>query len=181
MNDKIKKIDSTKTPKQARSYGGPATAGVEYDNGRNTLIITPDSNVVKNPLRHSFPDQWSESTVLQGATPATAANYDVFWTAPYGVTVTGIVIRFGTASASGTVDVRKAASGTAFASGTSLLSAPASTAGTINTNLTATLTGTAANLNLNAGDSLGLVSGGTLTSLANLSITILMRRTPDVA
>lgn len=181
MNNKIKKVSSTATPKQARSYGGPATAGIEYDTARNALVLAPDPQSAKNPLRHSYPDTWSESIVLSGASPQTANNYDVFWTAPYGVTVVSVKVRFTVAGTSSTVDVKKVPSGTAVAAGTSVITAPASTAGTANTNVSPALSATPANLALAAGDSLGILNGGTLTNLVNLTVTVELRRTPDVA
>lgn len=181
MNNKIKKVDSTKTPKQARSYGGPATAGIEYDSGRNALVVAPDSQQVANPLRHSYPDTWFETFVLSGTAPVTAGNYDNFFTAPYGVTVVSVKERHSAASTSGTVDVKKAPSGTSIAGGTSVLSGTISTAGAANTNVAGSLSATIANTKLAAGDSLGCVSGGTLTNLANLVVTVELRRTPDVA
>lgn len=174
-------MDSTKLPKQARSYGGPATAGIEYDQGRNCVVISPDSQEVKSPLRHSYPDTWTEEFVAAQANAATAGFYDIFYTAPYGVTVVSVTERHSVASASGTVDVRKAASGTAVGSGTSVLSGTISTAGAANTNLAGSLSATPANLQLNKGDSLGTVAGGTLTSSSNVVVTVELRRTPDVA
>lgn len=182
MTNKVKKIHSTAKPTPARSYGGPATAGIEYDADRNTLILAPDPQSAKTPLRHSFPDTWAETFVLSGTTAATAANYGEFFTAPYGVTIVSVRARFSAAGGSGsTVDIKKAASGTSIASGTSVLTAPIATNGTPATNVSGTLSGTVANTQLNAGDSLGAVAAGTNTGLANLVVTVEMRRTPDVA
>lgn len=179
MNNKLHKVDTTASPVQARAYGGPATVGVEYDAGRKCLVI--DKGTLNTPNRVSQPDTWAESAVLGGSSPATAANYGEFYTAPYGVTVKSCTVRFQTAGTSSTVDVKKAASGTAISAGQSVLSAPISTAGAAATNVAGTLNATLANTKLNAGDSLGLVNGGTLTNLANLVITLELARTPDVA
>lgn len=42
MNNKIKKIDSSQTPTPSRSYGGPATAGEEFDVNGDILVLTPE-------------------------------------------------------------------------------------------------------------------------------------------
>jgi hypothetical protein len=183
MNNKIKKVDSTRTPRQARSYGGPATAGIEYDTGRDALVIAPDANTVAQASRLNkvYPATFFKTYVLAGVLPATGTNYGAFFTAPYGVTVVSIRERHGTATTSGTLDIKKAPSGTSLAGGTSVLSGTISTAGAADTNVSGSLSATAANRALAAGDSLGAVAGGTLTNGANMVITVELRRTPDVA
>ena len=42
MNAKIKKVNSTATPAQARAYGGPATSGIEFDSATDNLILSPE-------------------------------------------------------------------------------------------------------------------------------------------
>lgn len=111
--------------------------------------------------------------VLLPYTDAASANFytGTFWTAPAKCVVDSIVVRYNTASSSGTVAVHKVPSGTAPDSGTALCTA-VSTAGTADTNSTATLSTTASTLELAAGDSLQLVDGGTLTSLVDLAVTV---------
>src|SRR3990167_5168716 len=46
MTNKIRKIDSTASPTQARATYGPATAGIEWDTGTETLVINPDGDRV---------------------------------------------------------------------------------------------------------------------------------------
>lgn len=106
-------------------------------------------------------------------TDAASANFytGTFWTAPAKCVVDSIVMRWNTASSSGTCAVHKVPSGTAPDSGTALCTA-VSTAGTADTNSTATLSTTASTLELAAGDSLQLVDGGTLTSLVDLAVTV---------
>ena len=174
MNNKIKKVNSKASPSQARAYGGPATAGTEYDADRGSLIIVPDAT------RRAFPETWTESFVLSGNTPATSTNFGVFWTAPQGVEVVSVRMRFSAAGTSATVDVKKAPSGTAIGSGTSVLSGTMSGAGAADTNVVGSLNATVANRQLAAGDSLGCVAGGTLTNFANLTVTIELKRRPDV-
>lgn len=174
--NRIRKVDSTKTaPTQSRAPYGPQSAGIEYDAGRGALVVNPDG------VARYHADTWVETAVLQGAAPVTAANYGVFYRAPYGVEVVAVTARFSTASSSGTVDVKKAPSATAIGSGTTVLASVLSTAGAADTDVVGTLSATAANRKLAKGDVLGLVNGGTLTSLANLVISIELKRRPDVA
>ena len=109
---------------------------------------------------------------LSGTQPATAANYERFWTAPAKCVVDSVVANWAVASSSGTLQVEKVPSGTAQGSGTNLLTATISTAGAADTNNAGTLSATAATLELAAGDSLALVNGGTLTSLVSLQVTV---------
>jgi len=112
------------------------------------------------------------TTVLAGAAPATAANYGSFWVAPAKCVVDSITYSWSTNSSSGTVEVEKVPSATAQGSGTNLQSATVSTASGANTNSAATLSTTAATLELAAGDRLALEDGGTLTSLTDLVCTV---------
>lgn len=109
---------------------------------------------------------------LPGSTAATAANYGSFWVAPAKCVVDSIVVSFSANSSSGTVEVEKVPSGTAQGSGTNLQTATVSTASGANTNQTATLSTTAATVELAAGDRLALEDGGTLTSLTDLVVTV---------
>ena len=116
------------------------------------------------------------SYFLAGSAPATAANHPLnLFVAPYPCQVVSISARFGVTSSSGTLDVKKGASGTAAASGTSVLSAVMSLAGTANTPVSGTLSGTAGATILNTGDTLGITAAGTLTNLADLGVTILLK------
>lgn len=87
---------------------------------------------------------------------------------------------FGTASASGTVTIEKATGTTAIGSGTALLQATMSLAGTANTPVDSS--GSSApvtnpdTLQMNSGDRLNVILGGSLTSLANGQITIWLLR-----
>src|SRR3990167_6319599 len=112
------------------------------------------------------------NTLLSGAAPATASQYERFWTAPAKCVVDYVVATWSVASSSGTLQIEKVLSGTAQGSGTNLLSSTISTAGSANTNTEGTLSTTAATVELAAGDSLALVNGGTLTSLTDLQVTV---------
>lgn len=112
------------------------------------------------------------TTALAGAAPQTAANYGSFWIAPAKCVVDSITYSWSANSSSGTVEVEKVPSATAQGSGTNLQSATVSTASGANTNSAATLSTTAATLELAAGDRLALEDGGTLTSLTDLVCTV---------
>lgn len=112
------------------------------------------------------------STFLPYTDPASANYYThTFWTAPAKCVVDSITVRYNTASSSGTVAVHKVPSGTAPDSGTALCTA-VSTAATADTKYAATLSTTKSTLELAAGDALQLVDAGTLTSLADLEVTV---------
>lgn len=79
-----------------------------------------------------------------------------------------------TGSSSGTLNIEKCTGTTAPGSGTALLTGNVSLAGTGNTVATGTLIATVASLTLAAGDRLGIVIAGTMTSLANCTCTIMV-------
>ena len=109
---------------------------------------------------------------LAGTAPVTAGNYGRFWTTPAKCVVDSIEILFSANSSSGTVTVHKVPSGTAQDSGTALLASTVSTSTGADTRQQGTLSTTAATLELAAGDSLQLVDSGTLTSSADLAVTV---------
>jgi hypothetical protein len=111
---------------------------------------------------------------LQGAVPVTAANYGQFFIAPYDCVVRQIDASWRTASSSGTLQVERLQGTEAKDAGDDLLASTISTAGAAETVNTGTLTTTTENLQLSAGDRLGLVNGGTLTSLADLCVTVIL-------
>lgn len=94
---------------------------------------------------------------------ATPADGPIF-TAPRACRVLKVMVRILATAASATGMLEKAPSGTAAASGTDLLASAFAFDATANTNLTPTLTATAADLSLAAGDSIMLDVTGTLTS-----------------
>lgn len=108
---------------------------------------------------------------LQGAAPATAANYGKFFVADRRYKVIKVQSTHRTASSSGTVMVERLQGTEAKDAGDDLLSSAISTAGTAETLLTGTLVTTGVTV-LEVGDALGLVSGGTLTSSADLCISV---------
>jgi hypothetical protein len=92
------------------------------------------------------------------------------------IQITGVKESHGTASASGTLQVEKLTGTTAAGSGTAMLSWTISLAGTANTLVSGTLSGTTANLQLAAGDRLGFKFAGTMTNLADCSVTVQYKR-----
>lgn len=112
------------------------------------------------------------SAVLAGTTPQTAGNYGTFFIAPFKCKVLSVRESHGVASSSGTVQVEKLTSGQNKDAGTDLLSSAISTSATADTPVSGTLVTTAASLQLAAGDRLGLVNGGTLTSSEELCVTV---------
>ena len=110
---------------------------------------------------------------LFGSNPDVAANYDVFFTVPFECTVTEIRVTWGTAgSSSSTLDFEKLTGTTATNSGSAMLASTVDTTAAANTVTTPVLTATIANLQLSRGDRIAIKDGGTLTSLANLSVVV---------
>ena len=111
---------------------------------------------------------------LQGAVPVTAANFGQFFIAPYDCVLREVRVVWRTASSSGTLQVERLQGTEAKGNGDDLLASTVDLSGAAETVATPTLTTTTANLELSAGDRLGLVNGGTLTSGADLSVTCIL-------
>lgn len=111
-----------------------------------------------------------------------ASTSQVLTTLPYPASLVGVVVRFGTASSSGTLQIEETPSGTAVGSGTNLLTTTVSLAGTPDTNtfgVVANIAGGASGFPGNtipAGNSISAVIAGTKTSLANCTITLYLVR-----
>lgn len=80
---------------------------------------------------------------------------------------------FGTASSSGTLNVEVATGTQAIGSGTNQMSSTISLSGTANTTVNGTITTQTA---ITAGARINLIFAGTVTSLANCSITVALQR-----
>ena len=113
------------------------------------------------------------SDSLIAAEPATAGNYThTFWVAPAKCVVDSVEADWRVAGGSGaSVTVHKVPSGTAVDSGTGLHTA-ISTAGSAATTTAGVLSTTPSTLELAAEDRLQLVDAGTLTNLADLTVTV---------
>jgi hypothetical protein len=111
---------------------------------------------------------------------SSAGDYaGLFFIADQAFQVVGVTERHATAGSDGgavTLMVKKVPSGTAKSAGTDVLSAGVSLKATADTNQAGTLHGTAANLQLAAGDALGLVLTGTPTAVAAVSVTVYLKR-----
>lgn len=107
---------------------------------------------------------------------ATDAVNQVACIAPFNCKLVAVQARHKTASTSGTMDVVKAASGTAVSAGTTLLTATMSNAGTADTNVNGSVLATIGGSRILKGTAIGLKFAGTLTNLVNLDITIILRQ-----
>ena len=107
---------------------------------------------------------------------ATAVDRDAFVAnRPY--QLRSVERSFGTASASGQLDLKKCTGTTAPASGTSMLNGALALTGTANSVSAATLSGTASSLLLADGDRIGFDFVGTVTNLVGLAVTVVLRPT----
>lgn len=107
---------------------------------------------------------------------ATDATNQLVLIAPFDLKLISVQARHRVASTSGTMDVVRAADAVALSSGTSLLTATMSNAGTANTNVGGSLKTTPSDVVVTKGSSLGLVFAGTLTNLVDLDVTIVLRQ-----
>ena len=106
---------------------------------------------------------------------ADASLYPVFYVATFPCHVIEVKARHEQNSTSGTLDIERLTSGTAKGSGTSVLSGVFLTSAnaTITQSRTTSLAGFTATT-LSPGDALALKAGGTLTSLSNIAVGVLM-------
>lgn len=112
---------------------------------------------------------------IVGLTASTATNYTTFFTAPFPMTFTSANEVHTTAGSVGTptVTVERLTGTTAPGSGTALLLTAFDMSAAINTVQYGTLANIVkSSFNLAKGDRLALVSSGTLTSIANVVVTI---------
>jgi hypothetical protein len=96
--------------------------------------------------------------------------------ANYEYIVDSVKAKFVTASSSGTIDVKICDDGQAPSAGTSVLSSTISIAGTADTSVSGTLTTTEDDRKISKGKSIALDFGGTVTSIAGLVVTLVLRR-----
>ena len=110
---------------------------------------------------------------IPGTSAATAANYGVFWIAPFACTLVEfreVHQTAGTDAGAVTLQLEKLTGTQALDAGVTMLNATLSLKATINSVQTATLTNTFANRNLARGDRLALLDAGTLTAVANVTV-----------
>lgn len=112
---------------------------------------------------------------LAGTTPATAANYEAFYTCNRRLRYLGSRSAHrvaGTDAGAVTLDFRKLASGDALGAGVVMGAATHDLKSTINTPTWAGPTATVANARLTAGDRIEAVDAGTLTDVAGVTATL---------
>lgn len=117
---------------------------------------------------------------LVSTLPATAANYGAFYTALAPCEIMGVVERHGTLGTDGgavTLQIEKLTTGTAKGAGTNILTTDFDLKSTINTPVFKTpLDFVAGTFVLNKGDTLALKLTGTPTSVADLQVTLMIKR-----
>lgn len=107
---------------------------------------------------------------------ATDATNQVVLIAPFDLKVISIELRHRVTSTSGTLDLKKAADVVTLANGTSLLTAVMSLSGVAETKVTGDLVTTIGGTVVPKGYGLGFVFAGTLTNLADLLVTLIVRQ-----
>lgn len=133
----------------------------------------------KMPLAGTITPAWSPISYYEYVTlPLTSSSTSLTaYVAPSdGCTwqVAGVSARFGTASSSGAVQVEVAGAGVAVGSGTNQLTGTVSLAGTTNTTANGTvITSPTA---IAAGSAVNVIVSGTMTSLANCQVTVVLQR-----
>jgi len=117
---------------------------------------------------------------LQGTTAATAANYGVFFIAPFACEVVSVRENHTTAGSDAgavTLDVEKLTGVQASGAGVAVLGATKITLnGTAETVQAPELTATLANKQLATGDKLNLLDAGALTAVAGVSIAVELKK-----
>lgn len=140
-------------------------------------INTADKLTVNDVI---VPQTLTVSAVLAGALPATAANYGVFFVAPFACEVVSVRESHetaGTDAGAVTLDIEKLTGTQAPDAGVAVLGATKiNLKGTANTVQAPALTGTTADKQLAAGDRLCLKDAGTLTAVAGVAVTVELKR-----
>lgn len=118
------------------------------------------------------------STVVQDTSAATAANYGVFFTAPFSCELIEAWETHKTAGTNGsavTLALEKLEEGDALGSGVDMLDSTFNLKGTINTPQRVRSTTTRVNRVLSPGERVALKDTGTLTDVAHVQVTLLFR------
>lgn len=142
----------------------PGHAGVRFDTTNDQFKINPDGT------ERVYSDVFSESFLVNASS---VDSHCFIADKAYKVVRVRHVVSTGASGA--TVDIKKCTGTQAPAAGTTVLNAALDLNATANTTTSATLTGTAANLLLAAGDRLSLDFSGTLTGLVG-TVTIYLAR-----
>ena len=135
----------------------------------------------KNSRKISFNNLINKYLVIpvtiQGIQAQTATNYNVFFIAPFSMTISGVTevhTIAGTNGSAVTLQIEKLINNVAPGSGIKLLSTPFNLKNTLNTVQTGILSPITGIVQLNKGDRLALLVSGTLTSLSNVTVTLLV-------
>lgn len=113
------------------------------------------------------------SHTIQSTAAATAANYGVFWIAPFQCFLSGLQEVHQTAGTVGgaTVTLEKLLSGVALDSGSAMLASAISLTATANVPQTGVM-GTPAVTNMQIGDRIAMKDSGTLTTVNNVTVVL---------
>lgn len=123
-------------------------------------------------------DWFCVSTVVQDISAATAANYGVFFTAPFAcelIEAWETHKTLGTNGSAVTLALEKLEAGEALGSGVDMLYSTFNLKGTINTPQRVRSTTTRVNRVLSPGERVALKDTGTLTDVAHVQVTLLFR------
>lgn len=145
-----------------------------------TVQVNENAEVLSTHRHQNFDDTLKLRTLfpitehLQGAVPVTAANYGTIFInkSDKEYVVREIQVVWSTASTSGTLQVERLQGTEAKGAGDDLLSSAVVMSGTADTVNIGSLVTDRSLLTLAKGDRLGIVNAGTLTSQADLNITI---------
>jgi len=154
---------------------------LNYDLSGNDLVVSSVSTGATTP--GSTASSWlmpNYVTVTDNQNQVAAASYAVSHTIYVNDNVSGtykiagVTATFGVTSTSGTLQVEVATGTQAIAAGTNQLTGTMSLSGTANTPVNGTLI--AAPTTIAAGSRINLIFAGTVTNLANASITVVLKR-----
>lgn len=139
----------------AHTHNGTDSQPVDFSSITNRALILP--------------------VTIPGIQAQTASNYSIFFIAPYPMVVQQIQEVHSTAgSINPTLNIEKLTGAQASGSGINILSTAFDLTTTANSKMTGTLASAISTKNLAIGDRLGLVIAGTLTSLVNVNVTLVL-------
>ncbi len=156
-----------------------------------TIEVKPKQMAVEEKRPEVIPEHFHESDridyrfirnrklyihhTIYGADAAVAANYGVFWIAPFECTVTEVreVHQIlGTDASAVTLNIEKLTGTQALDNGVDVLASTIDLKGTINSVVEGALTTVVADKRLTRGDRLAMNDTGTLTALVNVTVII---------
>lgn len=145
-------------------------------------FVEPDLKQVEFPTQVRYADlidpYFAVSVNIEDTRAATAANYGSFFVAPFSCEVIEVWESHrvaGTDAGAVTLDVEKLTTGQALDNGVSTLNGTANLKATINTPQRVKASTTGIQRFLKPGDRLALDDSGTLTAVADVAVTVLLR------